>query len=142
MRNPGITTNVIRFPSRAPSSFGRRRLRPANLGLTCLALVKHDETERALLVSDNGDVTRSVWCPKVMLSIEPCAAPFGFIVATMTSAFAQQKGLWPRFVDRAGWSDDKITALACVERLAAEKRLQYRGFREPIGWNGGRNVFA
>ncbi|WP_375782865.1 hypothetical protein ACE10Z_23410 [Bradyrhizobium sp. Pha-3] len=141
MRNPSLTTNVVRFPSRTPSSSNRRRLRPANLGLTCLALVKHDETERALLVSDNGDVSRSVWCLKVMLSIEPCAAPFGFIVATMTSQFAQQKSLWPRFVDRAGWSDDKIAALVCVERLAAEKRLQYRGFKQPLPFPG-RNAFA
>ena len=141
MRNLFPSGNVVPLRPRA-ISFDRRRPRTANAALTCLALVKHDETERALLVSDNGELARAVWCPKVTLAIEPGEMPFGFIVATMSSAFAQQKGLWPRFVDRTGWSAERIAALACVERLAAEKRLQYRGFKAPMGWSGGRNVFA
>ncbi|ODM71730.1 hypothetical protein [Bradyrhizobium elkanii] len=140
MRNPGITSNVIRFPSREPS-FERRRRQYADLGLTCLALAVHRETDKALLVSDSADIARAVWCPKVMLRIDPAATACGFIVATMTSGFAQQKGLWPRFVDRTSWSDDKCAALACVERLAAEKRLQYRGFQQPLSFPG-RNAFA
>lgn len=140
MRNQIFSSNVARFPS-SPRPFGRRQLRTADLGLTCLALMVHDRTERALLVSDNGDVASAKWCPRVTLSIEPCDAPYGFIVATMASSFAQQKGLWPRFVDRTGWSEDRCAALACVERLAAEKRLQYRGFKQPLPFPG-RNAFA
>ena len=140
MRNLYPSGNVVPLRPRA-HSFDRRRPRAANAALTCLALIKHDETERALLVSDNGDLARAVWCPKVTLAIEPGEMPFGFIVATMSSAFAQQKGLWPRFIDRTDWSEDRIAALACVERLAATKRLQYRGFREPLPFPG-RNAFA
>ena len=140
MRNLFPSGNVVHLRSRRPS-FGRRDVRPSDIGMTCLALVVHDRTERALLVSDNADVACAKWCPRVMLSIEPCDAPYGFIVATMATSFAQQKGLWPRFIDRAGWSEERIAALACVERLAATKRLQYRGFREPLPFPG-RNAFA
>ncbi|HEX7881682.1 MAG TPA: hypothetical protein VF499_02975 [Afipia sp.] len=140
MRNPSLTSNVIRLQPRLPIS-PRRRIRPADLGLTCLALALHARSERAMLVSDCDDVARAVWCPRVMLRVEHDAAPFGFIVATMAQSFAQQKGLWPRFVDREGWSADKVTALVCVERLAAEKRLQYRGFKQPLPFPG-RNAFA
>jgi hypothetical protein len=142
MRNPSITSNVVRLQPRIPVT-GRRRLRPADLGLTCLALIVHGEsaTGDSLFVSDCCDYDRAVWCPKVMLRIEPCAAPYGFIVATMAQTFAQQKGLWPRFVDRTGWSEDRCAALVCVERLAATKRLQYRGFQQPLPFPG-RNAFA
>lgn len=139
MRNPGIITNVVRLRPRL-QAFDRRRPR-ANAGLTCLALVVHDRTDRALLVSDNADVACAKWCPKVMLSIEERDASYGFIVATMASAFAQQKGLWPRFVDRTGWSAERIAALGAAEQRAAAKRLQYRGFRQPLPFPG-RNAFA
>lgn len=139
MRSLYQANNVIHMRPRL-HSFDRRRPR-ANAGLTCLALVVHDRTDRALFVSDNADVACAKWCPKVMLSIEERDASYGFIVATMASAFAQQKGLWPRLVDRTGWSAERIAALAATEQRAAEKRLQYRGFRQPLPFPG-RNAFA
>ncbi|MES5483628.1 hypothetical protein QMZ05_12790 [Bradyrhizobium sp. INPA03-11B] len=140
MHNLYPSGNIIELRPRL-HTFDRRRPRSINAGLTCLALTKHNATDKALLVSDNGDATRAVWCPKVMFQIEPGEMPFDFIVATMSSAFAQQKGLGPRFVDRTGWSAEKIAALACVERIAATKRLQYRGFHQPLPFPG-RNAFA
>lgn len=132
------TARIIPFPAHQPS-YNRRRLNPLFGNLTCLVLVKHGETEKALLVSDNGDRSRAAWCPKALLSIE-LAAGHGFIVATMSKRFAEQKGLYPRFIDPEGLTDEAITALDDASRRAARKRNLLRGHQDSLPYS--RNVFA
>lgn len=94
MRKP---SNVVAFPPRAasrPNSYPRRTLAPIPGNLTCLVLIKHAETEKALLVSDNGDPSKARWVPKSMLMIEP-GDRGEFIVATMPKLIAEQRGLYP-----------------------------------------------
>jgi hypothetical protein len=116
-----------------PSTFYRRRsLRPSSYGMTCLALVLHHETDKALLVSDSGDRAKATWIPKSMVSIEP---PVGycFIVASMSQGFAEQKRLAPRFIDPKQFPDSTHEALREATARAARKRNLYRGHHEPNG---------
>lgn len=116
-----------------PSTFYRRRpLSPSFPGLTCLALVVHHETPKALLVSDTGDRARAVWIPKSMVAIEP-PQQLCFIVATMSKGFAEQKRLATRFIDPAQFAEGDLRFLHDAERRAAEKRRQYRGQHSPNG---------
>jgi hypothetical protein len=66
----------------------------------------------------------------------------GFIVATMPKFVAEQKHLWPRWVDREGWSEAKVDALNEAEALAARKRNRLRNYRAPSLGHFGRNQFA
>lgn len=119
----------------------RRPLKSFAGNLTCLVLVKHGETEKALLVSDDGDAIGAVWVPKAMLSIDR-AERGRFVVATISQAFAQQKRLSIRFIDPAKFLPEEITQLADAVGTAARSRNALRGYRQPMGWHGGRNVFA
>ncbi|MEN6535679.1 MAG: hypothetical protein ABFD89_18590 [Bryobacteraceae bacterium] len=140
MRNAPTFSNVIRLPQR-PNSYPRRPLAPNRNAMTALALFKHGETEKALKVSDCNDESRAVWCPKAMLIVE-CEAPEGVIVAAMPQCVAEQKRLWPRFVDREGWSEAKIDALNEAEAFAARKRNRLRNYRPSSLGHFGRNQFA
>lgn len=138
MRIATSSTTVIQISRSA--SFGRRQLAPVMPAVTCLALVRHRETEKALLVSDCADETRAVWCPKVLLQFDR-VSPDGFIVATMAKRFAERKGLCTRFIDTEGWAESRIIALRDAEGAAARKRNQLAGHRDPLP-RPGRNAFA
>jgi hypothetical protein len=141
MRKSPAPSTVLPFPAPPARSFGRRPIAPIFGHLTCLVLVKHHETEKALFVSDDGDPIGAVWVPKAMLVIEP-GDRGRFIVATVSKTFAEQKRLYPRFIDRARFCIEEIASLEAAESLAARKRNRLRNYREPMGWSGGRNVFA
>src|ERR1700732_2483373 len=127
MRKPLESSNIVRL-SPGPRPYERRRIVPALGHLTCLALVKHRETEKAVLVSDNDDESSAVWLPKALLIIEPCTSG-DFIVATMSRAFADQKGLYPRWIDYSDWSLERIEQLQQATSLAARKRNLHRNYR-------------
>lgn len=142
MRNSPDPSNVVRFPTRQRQDlFQRRPLAPSRNVMTCLALFKHAETDRALLISDCGEESRAVWCPKAMLSIEPGPRE-GVIVASMPKFVAEQRQLWPRFVDKEGWPEAKIDALNEAETLAARKRNRLRNYNPSSLGHFGRNQFA
>lgn len=125
MRKAVESAVIIPFCSPVPS-YARRPLGRLLHAMTCLALVVHRETEKALLVSDNADPARAVWCPRALLALDPCVRG-DFIVATMPKRLAEQKGLWPRWVDTEGWLESRVIALADAEGRAARKRNQLRG---------------
>jgi hypothetical protein len=112
----------------------RRRMTPRDLGITCLVLVRHGQTEKALLVSDTGDTAKAVWIPKSMVTIEQ-PSERGILVATMSKTFAEQKNLHPRFIDPAQFNQATAEVLAEAVARAARKRNFYRGHRE-----GSRHV--
>lgn len=138
MRIASQSTTVIHL-SRSVS-YDRRPISAVFAAVTCRALVRHRETDKALLVSDCADEARAVWCPKALLRIDRVAGD-GFVVATMAKRFAEQKGLYPRFIDTEGWADSRIIALRDAEGAAARKRMQLRGQRDPLP-RPGRNAFA
>jgi hypothetical protein len=76
-----------------------------------------------------------------MLSID-MASPEGFLVATMAKRFAEQKGLWPRFIDTEGWRESRIIALRDAEARAARKRNQLRGGHVAGARHLNQNAFA
>lgn len=121
-------------------TFGRRPINPAWCGLTCLVLVRHGQTDKAILVSDAGDHTRAVWIPKAMVTIEQ-PSDRGVLVASMSKAFAEQKRLAPRFIDPAQFNQATAEALADAVSRAARKRNFYRGHQQPLPFPG-RNAFA
>lgn len=145
MRKPQ-PSNVLTFPPRASGralSFPRRTLAPIPGPMTCLVLVKHGETEKALLVSDHGEGMKAVWFPKSMLIIDP-ASKGTFLVATMAKHFAEQKGLSPfAFLDPESgiWSAQQVEEMNAAKVLAARNRNRLRNYREPMGYMG-RNYFA
>jgi hypothetical protein len=119
----------------------RRQVTPRQPGVTCLTLVVHGRTEKALLVSDCGIYGKSVWVPKVMLTIhEPSER--GILVATMSKAFAEQKNLHPRFIDPTLFNQATREVLDRAVARAASKRNSYRGHRSPHARHDSQNQFA
>lgn len=138
MRTPA-TASIVPFRT-AATSFDRRPL-PRFFGqLTCIVLVKHQERDKALFVSDDGDVVGGVWLPKAMLVID--AKDRGpFLVVTISQAFAAQKRLSLRFIDPRQFCDTERDMLAEAVATAARTRLRLRGFQQPLAYPG-RNAFA
>ncbi len=135
-----ITAPIL--PADLPArSCARRPLRSYAGNLTCLVLIKHGETDKALMVSDDGDAIGAIWVPKAMLSIDKIDRG-RFLVATLSQAFAQQKRLSVRFIDPAKFLAQEITQLADAVGTAARSRNALRGHRQPMGWHGGRNIYA
>lgn len=120
-------SNIIPLPSQA-LSHARRPILPYR-GVTCLVLVRHGQTEKALFVSDTGDSARAVWIPKAMVTIEQ-PSDRGILVATISKNFAEQKRLAPRFIDPAQFNQATADVLADAVMRAARKRNFYRGHRE------------
>lgn len=139
MRTALQSSGIITSPDRTVC-YGRRPIAPVMPSVTCLVLVLHHATDKALLLSDNGIAARAVWCPKAMLQVD-ARSPHGFLVATMSKRFAEQKGLAPRFIARDDLSCEAIIALDDAERLAARKRTHLRGVHDPLPFPG-RNAFA
>jgi hypothetical protein len=140
MRKPSESSNVVTLPSR-PASFPRRQLAPIPGNLTCLVLIKHSETEKALRVSDNGDELQAVWIPKSMVILEP-GERGNILVVTLLKVIADQKRLYPRIIDHtSGWTEAQLRALSEAESLAARNRNRLRNRRDPLPFPG-RNAFA
>jgi hypothetical protein len=139
MRNPATTSSIIAFPA-ASRSFGRRPLPSFFAGLTALVLIKHKETEKALFVSDDADVVGAVWVPRAMLVVDPTDRG-RIIVATMSQAFARQKGLRPTLVDPAHLRAGEAELLTSAEAVAARTRNSMRGYRTFSRCNG-RDSYA
>lgn len=139
MRKPSQSADVVTVAPRQ-ASYGRRPLAPLFGHLTCLVLVKHGETEKALLVSDDGDAVGAVWVPKVVLIIEP-GERGRFIIATISKAITAQKRLDCRFIDPARFLAEEITVLQEAKMLAARSRNRLRGHRDALPYPG-RNAFA
>ena len=140
MRKQPGTSNVTQFPQRL-APFPRRTLAPIPGQLTCLVLIRHSETPRALLVSDSGDPLRAVWIPKSVLVIEK-GERGDFLVATFPKLIADRKNLHPRWIDHAScWSETQLRHLADAESLAARTRNRLRKHRDPLPYPG-RNAFA
>lgn len=98
-------------------------------------LVKHQETDKALLVSDDGDAVGAVWVPKAMLVIDPTDRG-RFIVATMSQAFATQKRLRLRCINTERYTVEEAEQLANAEAVAARTRNSMRGYRTFNRCNG------
>jgi hypothetical protein len=134
-----VTSNIVPLP--APRTFGRRPLSSAVGHLTCLMLFKHGGTEGLLSVSDNNDPVAAVWIPKAMVSI---ASPDRgrFLVVTLPAKLARDKGLSTPLIERAAFLPEELADLN--EAITAAKRTRDRlsGHVQPMGWSGGRNVFA
>lgn len=59
--------------------------------LVDLTMILHHETERAVLVSDDGDRRKAMWLPKSQIEIEH--KPNGVVVVTLPKRLAVDKGL-------------------------------------------------
>lgn len=124
----------------ATRSHARRPLASFWAGLTCLVLVRHQETEKALFVSDDDDVIGAVWVPKAMLVVDPKdRGPF--VVATMSLNFAREKRLQLRFIDPERFCDVKRDMLKDAVSTAARTRLRLAGHQDALPFPG-RNAFA
>lgn len=140
MRRLSITATIVPF-DRSARPRERRPLKSYVGHLTCLTLVKHGESEKALLVSDDNDPVGAVWVPKALLSIDKVDRG-KFLVATMSQDFARQKRLSIPFIDPEKLLAEEVALLADAICTAARNRNRLRGHRKPMSWHGGRNVFA
>lgn len=131
-----ITSSILPFPAEA-RSFGRRPLASFFDGLTALVLVKHrqNETGTALLVSDDADPVGAVWVPRAMLVIDPTDRG-RILVATMSKAFAAQKGLRISLFNPAHLLPGEADILTEAEAVAARARLGMRNHRSFNRCNG------
>ena len=141
MSNPATTSTIVRFPAEA-RSFGRRPLSSFSDGLTALVLIKHRQNEAgtALLVSDDADPVGAVWMPKAMLVIDPTDRG-RILVATMSKAFAAQKGLRISLFNPAYLLPGEADVLTEAEATAAIARNRMRGHRSFSRCNS-RNHYA
>ena len=139
MRTVSRSSTIVPFPT-VRISYGRRPIVSSCQGVTCLVLIRHAETEKALKVSDTGDATKAVWIPKLMVAIEQ-PSERGIMVATMSKVFAEQKNLHPRFIDLALFNEATAEVLREAIARAARKRNLYRGHREGSRWLN-QNAFA
>ena len=127
MRILSSPSNIIPLP--VPSRVvARRPILPSYRGVTCLVLVRHFQTDRAIKVSDTGDVAKAVWIPKAMVTIEQ-PSEHGILVATMSKSFAEQKDLHPRHIDPKQFDQATAEVLAEAVSRAARKRIFYSGAR-------------
>ena len=146
MRNPSKSSNISDFPARPQvertASYPRRTLAPIPGNLTCLVLIRHMASQKAVKVSDNGDQSKAVWCPRSMLMLDPADRGI-FLVATLPKFVAEKNNLHPRFIDaeKLGLTIQQAVQLAEAESLAARKRNQLRKYRDPLPFPG-RNAFA
>lgn len=141
MRNPATTSTIVPFPA-ASRSFGRRPLSSIFDGVTVLVLVRHrqNETGSALLVSDDADPVGAVWVPRAMLAIDP--TDWGrILVATMSKAFAAQKGLRISLFNPAYLLPGEADVLTEAEATAARARNRMRNHRQFSRCNS-RNHYA
>jgi hypothetical protein len=144
MRKSPAPSNIIPISTVVAQSFGRRPLPKVLVSFTCIVLVKHHETAKAMLVSTDGDAVGAVWCPKAMLGLDQVDRG-RFLVATVSKAFAGQKRLDVGHL-KLEWTDqltpEERIQLKSAEELARRTRQRFNGTRAPMSWNGGRNVFA
>ncbi|EJN11798.1 hypothetical protein PMI42_04811 [Bradyrhizobium sp. YR681] len=119
---------------------GRRAVLATSPGRTALVLVRHGQTEKALLVSDCGIYSRALWVPKAMLTIE--AFDRSILVATMSKTFAAQKSLRERFINPDLFNQATRDVLDEAIKRAAAKRNGYRGYRAAHARHDSRNQFA
>ncbi|WP_036010617.1 hypothetical protein [Bradyrhizobium yuanmingense] len=124
-----------------PLGSDRRQVTPSSPGVTCLVLVRHGETAKAIRVSDCGIYAKSVWVPKAMVTIEQ-PSERGILVATMSKAFAEKKDLHPRFIDPEMFNQATREVLELAVARAARKRNSYRGHRIPHARHDTQNLFA
>ncbi len=60
--------------------------------LVDVAVVRHAETEKAILVSETGERDKAVWLPKSQIEIENDGHK-NFVTVTMSERLALDKGL-------------------------------------------------
>lgn len=135
-----VTAKIVRYPA-SPRSFGRRPISSVVGHLTCILLVKHGETATDLIVSRNNDALDAVSIPKALVDLH---ARFTgrFLVATLSAHVARSNRLDTSMIERGAFLPEEIAELN--EALATAKRTRDRlcGHVQPMGWSGGRNVFA
>lgn len=64
---------------------------PLKSPLVDVTVMRHAETEKAILVSDDGDKDHAVWVPKLHIEIEPVGP--NTVELTMPEWLALDKGL-------------------------------------------------
>jgi hypothetical protein len=144
MRKSPATSIAVPFTPGVARSFDRRTLPKVFAEFTCILLIKHHETAKAMLVSTDGDAVGAVWVPKAMLGLDSMDRG-RFLVATVSKAFAGQKRLDIGHL-KLEWTDrltpEERTQLRSAEELARRTRQRFNGTRAQMSWSGGRNVFA
>lgn len=140
MRKLATITAGILPASPGQRSFPRRRVRAVFDSLTTLVLVKHDETETQLQVSDDGDPIGAVWIHKAPVLVDPKDRG-RFLVVTLTRTMAQQKGLSLCILDRARFLPEERADLEDAVSTAARARQRMSRREEPLPFPG-RNAFA
>lgn len=146
MRKLSEITASILPAAPAGRSYERRSVKSFYAHITCLVLVRHQESAsgKALYVSDDGDPLNAVWCPKAMLGLDKVDRG-RFLVATVSKAFAGQKRLDVGHL-KLEWTDrltpEERVQLRSAEELARRTRQRFNGTRAQMSWSGGRNVFA
>lgn len=133
-------SNIV-YVGRQRGGSDRRQVTPSSPGVTCLPLIRHGETAKAILVSDCGIYSKAVWVPKAMVTIEQ-PSERGVLVATMSKAFAEKKNLHPRFIDPDLFNQATREVLDRAVARAARKRNAYRGHRSPHARHDSQNLFA
>jgi hypothetical protein len=140
-----ITTSILP-PAPAGRSYPRRPVKAFYAGITCLALVNHQESasKKALYVSDDGDVLNAVWVPKALLGLDKKDRG-RFLVATVSKAFADRKQLdFGRF--KAEWAErllpDERAQFDDAQQVAKLSRQRFRGDATSRLSHFGRNEFA
>jgi hypothetical protein len=141
MRKSPLFSEVVPISGRR-AVFGRRPILPSYTGVTALVLVRHHQTDKAILVSDTGIRASAVWIPKAMVTIE-LPSDRGILVATISKTFADQKGLCAhRIIDPSLFNEATAEVLREANARAARKRNFYRGHRQPDGRHINQNAFA
>lgn len=133
------------LPTRTDSRYSydrRRRSRLVLDSLTCVMVVKHDESATELCVSKDGDQSSTVWIHKSPVLVDRKVRG-RFLVVTMTRTMATQKGLTLGIVDREKFLPEERADLEDAIQTArrARERMSGQSSNRPT-WNGGRNVYA
>ena len=114
-------------------SYARRQRRAVYDSLTCLMVVKHDETPTELYVSKDGDPLSAVWIHKSPVLVERKDRG-RFLVVTMTRTMAHQKGLYAGIVDRARFLPEERADLEDAIQTArrTRERMLFGGRKAPL----------
>jgi hypothetical protein len=140
MRDPATTSSIVPFPTPA-QSFGRRPLTSFAGQLTALVLVRHQETDAMVFVSDDDDAVGAVWIPKAMLVIDQKDRG-SFLVVTISQNLARQHNLQIRVRSWDRYTPDERLMLTDASQTAARARDRLSGRTKTFSRCNGRDHYA
>ena len=137
-----ITAPIQPYIIRSAPSYARRRVNPVQDTFTAIVMIRHDETETELFVSDDDRRRRGLDSQAAHPSRPKDRGKF--IVVTLTRTDARRFGfVVPVLFDFDRYLPEERADLTDAIEAAKRKRMRFSGqSNNRPTWAGGRHVYA